>query len=124
MSRSGLVVCSLQLLADRASQSGDDSRSGDCVRVDDVAPRRDSLHAASILVRHGRADVGELAVLEEEEAVAARQLLQLRHDGRREVGEDVHVRLQHADVRAGLVGQAKQIGRGGDVGGETEVALL
>lgn len=46
------------------------------MRVRDVRPGRDAVDAGAVLVLHGAADVGELAVLEDEEAVVGGEGLQ------------------------------------------------
>lgn len=62
------------------AQSLDDALAGHGVRIRDVCPGGDAVDATAVLVLHGAADVGELAVLEDEEVVA-------RGEGLEGVGE-------------------------------------
>lgn len=105
------------------------------VRVGDVGPGGDAVDAVAVLPHHRVADVRKLAVLEYQEVcmdkdtwtsarvwqlstgafqpldetasrtVLAGERLQLLHKVLAEVSVQVHVRLQHADVRAHLAAQ-------------------
>jgi len=100
----------------------------DSVRFDYVRPRRDAVDSgreqAHHRVHHRVPDVGELAVLEDEELLLFRQRAQLRHQLRREVGHDVHVRLEQADVRSDRVRQRAHFRRRRHVGAHAQASLL
>ena len=55
---------------------------------------------------------------------AARNLVQASDGFVVEVGDDVCVRLEDANVIAYILGEGKQLVCGGDVGGDTQVGAL
>lgn len=85
-------------------QTGDDARPGHGVRVCDVRPGRDAVDAAAVLVRDGRADVGELAVLEDEKVVLCGEGAERRREvcdgGGCGEGDDVNVCFYEANLGA------------------------
>lgn len=92
---------------DRA-QALDDPFAGDGVRVGDVCPGCDAVDAAAVLVLHCAADVGELAVLEDEEVVLRREGLEGCGEGGDGVwgceGDYVDVGFDEADFGAEVWG--------------------
>jgi hypothetical protein len=70
------------------------------------------------------ADIAELAVLKDKELFAARQLVQAADGLVVEVGDDVGVRLEDANVIAHIFGEGQQFVCGGDVGGDAQVGAL
>lgn len=106
-------------------ESLDNAVAGDTVRVRDVSPLHNAVDAAGVLVLDGGANVCKLAVLKQHKVVLVRQGHQ-RLNGTRvgEVRDDVNVGLDHDDVGAKLVGQGKQLGRGGHVERCAQVGLF
>lgn len=107
---------------DRA-QALDDPFAWDGVRVGDVCPGCDAVDAAAVLVLHCAADVGELAVLEDEEVVVRREGLEGCDEGGDGVrgceGDYVDVGFDEADFGAELWGagvswEGEGRGRGGE----------
>ena len=70
------------------------------------------------------ANVGKLAVLEDDEALPPGNVPDGSRGAVAPVDDDVAVGLEDADVVATLVGQVQQLGRGLDVGGQAEVGLF
>lgn len=70
------------------------------------------------------ANVTELAVLEDQELFAARNLVQSTNGLVVEVRDDVGMGLENADVISNILGKAQQLVRGGDVGRNTQVGAL
>jgi hypothetical protein len=70
------------------------------------------------------ADIAELAVLKDKELFAARQLVQAADGLVVEVGDDVCVGLEDANVIADIFGEGQQFVCGGDVGGDAQVGAL
>lgn len=117
------------------------------MRVCDVRPGRDAVDAAAVLVRDGGADVGELAVLEDEEVVLCGEGAERRREvgdgGGRGECDDVDVRFYEADLGAefwlggvlvvleeeggggrGTVDEGEDLGGVCEVGGDAEVGLF
>jgi hypothetical protein len=70
------------------------------------------------------ANVAKLAVFKDDELLAARNLVQASDGFVVEVGNNVCVGLEHADVIANVFGQSQQLVCGGDVGRNTQVGAL
>jgi len=70
------------------------------------------------------ANVTEFAVLKDYELLAARNLVQASDGFVVEVGNNVCVRLEDADVVANIFGQSQQLIGGGDVGRDTEIGAF
>lgn len=99
---------------DRA-QALDDAFAWDGVRVGDVCPGCDAVDAAAVLVLHCAADVGELAVFEDEEVVLRREGLEGCGEGGDGVGgcegDYVDVGFDEADFRTEVCGAGGSVGR-------------
>lgn len=92
------------LLARDVAQPADDALAGHGVRVRDVCPGRNVVDAGAVLQLHGAADVGELAVLKDEEVVAdgegGERGGEGGNGGRCGEGDDVDVCFDEAELRA------------------------
>mmetsp|Transcript_8922 Transcript_8922/g.22928 ORF Transcript_8922/g.22928 Transcript_8922/m.22928 type:complete len:246 (-) Transcript_8922:1142-1879(-) len=94
-------------LHSRKLEALDDAGAGNNVRVYDVRPRGDLVHAAGELGRDCVPDVGELPVLKDEEVVLLREASQALGRGVVPVVEDVDVGLDAAHVGADRVSNPK-----------------
>lgn len=112
----------------RVGEGVDGGLAGHHVHVRDVRPLDDLGGALGVLQLHRVADVAELAVLEDEEAVLAGEARQARPRTRRRVvvpvRDKVVVRLEDDDRGPDGAGEAEELVGGGDVGAEAEVGAF
>ena len=69
-------------------------------------------------------NISKLPILEQQEFLPLRDLLQASDRAVGKIADDVRVCLQHADVLAYFFGEAQELVGGFDVGGDAEVGAL
>mmetsp|Transcript_26439 Transcript_26439/g.86717 ORF Transcript_26439/g.86717 Transcript_26439/m.86717 type:complete len:213 (-) Transcript_26439:550-1188(-) len=95
------------------------------MRVCEIAPVCNLVHSRGVLHRHGVSDVRKLAVLKDEKVVLFRERCERWPKGCGvEIGVDVDVRLEAADVRSDGVRHGEQLRGGVDVRRHAQVGLL
>mmetsp|Transcript_11067 Transcript_11067/g.29716 ORF Transcript_11067/g.29716 Transcript_11067/m.29716 type:complete len:289 (+) Transcript_11067:773-1639(+) len=105
-------------------QTVDDSWPRNGVRVDDVGPRGDGVHASGRLRDNRVANIGKLAVLKQQKLVLVRKRAQLRATARCPAAHRVGVRLETADLRADRICKREQLRHRRHIGGHAQIAAL
>mmetsp|Transcript_8030 Transcript_8030/g.49604 ORF Transcript_8030/g.49604 Transcript_8030/m.49604 type:complete len:312 (-) Transcript_8030:953-1888(-) len=102
----------------------DDTRAWYKMSVGDMGPVGDLVDTTFVLHADCIADVSKLPILKNHEVMLLGQLLDLRAEFRREVRQDIHMGLKHANRGANLVCQLQQFVGSADICSNTQVRLL